>query len=98
MENSNNGGESGGSSKMPGWLNAFIYVPAIIIFFGTCWFWQPFGQPIEGVQVFAPLLFLDKLGPTFGNFLGGLLLAMAWVIPAGLIAFLITKLFYSPSK
>ena len=98
MENTNYTGESGGSSKMPVWLNAFIGAPAGIIFFGTCWFWQPFGQPIGSVEVFAPLLFLDKLGPTFGNYLGGLLLAMAWAIPAGLIAFLFTKFLYSPSK
>ncbi|MCH2136041.1 MAG: hypothetical protein MK101_05600 [Phycisphaerales bacterium] len=65
-----------------------ISVPAMGIAIWTWAFWQPLGEPIEGVEAFFPIAFLDKLGPTFGNFFYGLALAAAWAIPATATLFL----------
>jgi hypothetical protein len=73
-------------------LTIFIFVPGGILFVGTL-FMQPYGESIEGVEVFLPWLFIDKLGPTFANYFLGVLLAVSWSIPASLIALCITKLF-----
>jgi len=70
-------------------LVVLVAGPAAVFAVGTWWIWQPYGEPIEGGGVFLPFLHLDKLGPTFANYFTGVLLGVAWALPAAAIAWFI---------